>query len=325
MPENIFPALYSRPSGQALQERVLSAYEIGAISFCKLWNPGLSDIYLVQTDEEKYILRVYSHGDHTQESVLFEIDALNHLYQKGVTVSVPLAKRDGSFVTSLNAIEGERYAVLFTYAPGGRFQRPSITKETYAYGRTIAQMHTAWDDFHSGHSGYLLDVDHWLDSPLKAFLPVIADRPSEVSFLLQLVTDLKQRLAMLPLYALEQGVSHADLHGGNANITSEQIVTLYDFEGVGYGARVIDLAAFRWSVTRHKEDEIHWQTFLDGYTSHRPVSELSMKAIPLFVVMRHIFLMGMYANRLDVWGLNEMNEQFLDFHLAFIRACADKI
>ena len=133
----------------------------------------MNDTYLMLTNYEKYVLRVYRHGLHLLEHILFEIDALNHLARKGIPVAAPLARNDGSFITTLNAAEGKRYAVLFQYAPGGRFQRPSVAGEIYAYGRTIAQMHNGWDDFRSKHTGHQFSLEYFLDKPLKTFLPVL--------------------------------------------------------------------------------------------------------------------------------------------------------
>ena len=54
----VFPAIYSTLSPQALIEGVLTKYELGAIDRCLFWNRGLSDIYLIETDNKPYILKV---------------------------------------------------------------------------------------------------------------------------------------------------------------------------------------------------------------------------------------------------------------------------
>ena len=48
----------------------------------------------------------------------YELDLLTHLQRKGAPVSSPIPRKDGSFTHLLHAPEGDRYAVLFTYAPG---------------------------------------------------------------------------------------------------------------------------------------------------------------------------------------------------------------
>lgn len=320
-----FPTLYSVLAASALEEHVLCMYPLSTIRTCHLLISGINDTYLVRTETERYILRVYRHGLHASEHVLFEVDALNHLHQKGLPVAAPLAKHDGSFVTPLYAAEGERYAVLFHYAPGGRFQRPSVASEIYVYGRTVAQMHNGWDDFHSAHVGYQFSVDQFLDQPLTTLLPVLAGRPDDGHYVRDLVTELKHRVALIPPESLAYGVCHGDLHGGNANITTDQVVTFYDFEFVGWGWQVIDLAAFCWAVQRWKENIVLWSIFLEGYTSCRSVGEADLRVVPLFILLRHLFLMGLHARYLDVWGETVISDSYLDVHLAFLRAGADAL
>lgn len=319
----IFPALHSMLAASALEEHVLSAYPLGTVCACHLFYPGINDTYVVRTQGQQYILRVYRYGLHAYEHILFEIDALRHLSQKGIPVAAPVAMHNGSFVTTLNAAEGERHVVLFQYAPGGRFSRPCVANEIYVYGRTVAQIHNGWDDFQSTHLGHQFSLAHFLDQPLVTFLPLLARRPDDSRFLLELSADLKRRFALIPPEGLAYGVCHGDLHGGNANITADHVVTFYDFEFVGVGWQVIDLAAFCWAIQRYHQNGIFWEIFLEGYTSLRSINALDLKMVPLFILLRHLFLMGLHSCYLDVWGETVINDSYLDFHLAFIRSCAD--
>ncbi len=142
---------------------------------------------------------------------------------------------------------------------------------------------------------------------------------------MELAADLKRRFAQIPPGALAYGVCHGDLLGGNANITADHLVTFYDFEFIGLGWQVIDLSGFCWAIHRYKENTALWETFLEGYTSLRPVGALDLKVVPLFIVLRHLFILGLNSSHLDVWGDTAMDEKYLDFHLAFIREHADKL
>ena len=318
---DLFPVTYSVPSGAALQEGVLTAYDIEPVINCKLFHMGLNDTYLVQGVSHKYVLRVYRAGWRSLPDILFEVDMLNHLQAKGLPVAAPLVKKDGSFFTALNTPEGERYAVLFPYAPGKGFQRPPVPQQYYLYGMTLAQMHTVWDDFTSQHTRFQMDLDFLLDTPVQAFSSFLKERPDEAAYVLNLVNQLKERVLNLPLETLDYGICHGDPHGGNAHIAEDQVITFFDFDNGGPCWRAYDLATFRWSVTWNHADEAVWQAFLKGYRDHRPIDEVDIQAVPLFALIRHLYIVGMQSSHAYEWGSSFINEQYIDKHVKFLRSC----
>lgn len=48
-------------------------YPIGKPHSCKLLKRGLNDTYLVETEQGKYILRLYRRGWRTKEEIDFEL------------------------------------------------------------------------------------------------------------------------------------------------------------------------------------------------------------------------------------------------------------
>src|SRR5690348_14712955 len=106
-----FPAIHSTLAGDALLNRILLAYEIGAPRQCKLLQRLLNDTYLVETDPgesglDKYILRVYRAGWRTESDIRYEIDVLHALDQQGIPVAMPLPRRDGDYLCIVSALEG---------------------------------------------------------------------------------------------------------------------------------------------------------------------------------------------------------------------------
>ncbi len=91
--QNNFPVTFSVLSANALKDCVLSFYDIGPITACKLFYMGLNDTYVVQTVNNTYMLRAYRAGWRTLSDILFEIDMLNHLKYKGLPISTPIAKK----------------------------------------------------------------------------------------------------------------------------------------------------------------------------------------------------------------------------------------
>lgn len=113
-------------------------------------------------------------------------------------------------------------------------------------------------------------------------------------------------------------------------IASEQTLTFFDFDVCGQGWRAYDLAVFYWGAAMGKsrlgwsDEQVErlWEAYLEGYLERRSLGESDLQAIPLFMVLRHFWFLGVQTANWDYWGLNEVNDQALDQELSFLRAWA---
>jgi hypothetical protein len=53
----------------------------------------------------------------------------------------------------------------------------------------------------------------------------------------------------------------------------------------------------------------------------RSIGDADFAAIALFVVVRHFWLMGEYAGRVDVWGTQAMTKTWLQKQVELLTAC----
>ena len=296
---------------------LVAEYDIGQPVTCRLLHRGLNDTYLVTTAEVRYVLRVYRYQWRSLDDILYELDLLTHLQRKGAPVSSPIPRKDGSFTHLLHAPEGDRYAVLFTYAPGVPRSFPLEEWYVRLYGQSVAEIHNALDDFSSPHTRFPLDLDYLLDRPLRAILPLLEQRADDAHYLQHLAGFLKAQVT-LRRSALEQGACHGDFHGQNCHLSDQQL-TFFDFDCCGPGWRVFDLATFRWNAKLSGMDDTSWTAFLEGYTSRRPMNERDLEAVPLFVAIRHIWLLGLDTGNGDDWGYGGLDGNYFDWGLTFLR------
>ncbi|GHO97483.1 hypothetical protein KSF_075310 [Reticulibacter mediterranei] len=331
---DIFPVTYSVLSSDILQERVLSHYAFEAPITCRLLVHGFHDHYLVQTANGKYMLRVYqaprSIGRtwRTSSDVLYEIDLLLHLHRKGVAVSVPVARKDGTLLQTLQAPEGPRQAVLFTYVEGVELSPASIDEMgSRLYGSTVAELHNAADDFTSTHARFSLDQVFLIEASLNATRPLLVEqRQKEWKYLVQTAQLVKERLEWFVQQGLETGACHGDAQGGNASLSGEKKLTFFDFDCCGYGWRAYELAVFYWAAALGKnrlgksaeEVEQLWMAYLAGYQERRPLKEIDKQAIPLLVIARHFWFLGANTANWDYWGWNRADEAFFKRELDFL-------
>jgi Ser/Thr protein kinase RdoA (MazF antagonist) len=309
------PAVRSVLSPQALLAEALPAYELGEPLSCELLHCGLNDSYRVRTPRGPYLLRVYRAGWRMLSDIAYELEALVHLARRGVGVALPVARYDGSFVQTLQAAEGARSAVLFAFAPGAplALTGPDATAHASRFGGAAAALHAATDDFRSLQPRFVLDEEQLLEQPLAALLPFLAQRAAERDRLLHIAATLRERLSAVAREPLDTGFCHGDLHDGNARITEELALTLFDFDCCGRGWRAYDLAVFRWSLAglglAPATRGALWEAFLAGYQARRPLGRSDLAAVPLFLVLRQIWYLGLEASFAPERGSRHVDEQ----------------
>ena len=199
-------------------------------------------------------------------------------------------------LTLLSAPEGERFAVLFASAPG-QSVRDIAPQQCRAYGRLVAAIHEAADTPLPSYRRFHIDEHHLLDEPLQAVRAVLVDGGEGLTFLERFVDRVRYHLADLPLSSPVYGLCHGDLHPGNVRVTKDGQLTLFDFDCLGYGWRSYDLTVFLWNTYGERRTsqwrERRWRTFLGGYREVRLVPEGLDEEVPLFLVGRQVWLMGL--------------------------------
>lgn len=318
---NYFPVTHSILSVKALITDVLPDYGLGAIVDLRFLNFGLNDTYALKTaNGEKYILRAYRAGWRSLSDISYEIDVLNYLSNQGILISKPLPCKDGRFIQTLHAPEGTRYIALFTYAVGKElsYEKEAETK-AFNYGKTVAKIHNAVQNFTSQHDRFPLDLDHLIDTPLKSIGPMLSHREEDWDYLQELADKIRHQLSELPSDALEQGFCHGDFHGGNAHVANDETITFFDFDCCGWGWRAYDIAVFRWGARLGEKEKEGWEPFLRGYTEERSLHDIDLQAIPLFIGIRHFWLLGLHTSNGHVWGFGVMNDEYFDRAIKFLR------
>ncbi|MBB3110177.1 Ser/Thr protein kinase RdoA (MazF antagonist) [Paenibacillus phyllosphaerae] len=304
-------------SSQSLITVLNELYAIGEVKECRFLENGLNDTYLVKTASDRYILRIYKFLWRSQADVQFEIELLNYLAARGISVSTPLRANNDDYFFVIDAPEGPRYAALFTYAEGVGSEED---QHCAIFGEEVANMHLAMDDFRSTQARFEIDAVHLLDEPLRKIRPFLSHRPDDFEYLTTLAAQLLGRIEQVAS-ELDWGCCHGDLHGWNVHFDGNQ-PTQFDFDCGGLGWRSYDVSVFLWSkVSGKKRDEFDvkkWTIFIDAYQKVKPLAAADLQAIPVFVAIRDIWLMGLHTGNAPIWG-HWQNDAYFDRHLAFLR------
>lgn len=321
----MLPVIDSNLRPDALIEQVLPPWRLGAIGRCRLHARGINDTYRVETaGGDTFFLRVYRHGWRSRGEIDTELALLRHLEAHRAPVSAPLVRTDGTMLATLDCAEGQRFAALFVAAPDSHTDYESYAEDAAgAYAVAAAAVHAAAESFPGARLRPALDLAELLERPLRHVLAAIDHRAEDVAWLVTLASVLRGRIERVErLGGLTQGFCHGDLHGGNAG-TRDGVVTLYDFDCCGWGFRAYDLAVFPWAfaLTESEPDRIESlsRAFLVAYMRRRPLGEADIAAIPVFVAIRQIWLVGLHVALGDRFGWGWINDRYFDRQLKVLR------
>ena len=290
MASNVFPVLYSTLASEALSTYVLSAYDIGQVQGCQFWNRGLSDIYLVETQASRYILRISHAHWRSKTEVEFELEFLDFLQKQLIPVAYPLSTKQGDRVIELTAPEGKRYAALFIYAPGKIPLGDLNSTQAFNLGQTLARIHKAGYQFHTAHRRQALTLEHLLDQSLQDISPFLHHKPQDFAYLCQCINQLKQQLQDFPQEAPFWTICWGDPHSGNAHFTPDNRVTLFDFDQCGYGWRAFDIAKFWQAAIRTGINKRVRAAFLSGYEDVQKLTDQEDEFRQSLTQVAHIWM-----------------------------------
>jgi Ser/Thr protein kinase RdoA (MazF antagonist) len=318
---NHFPAIHTTLHPQALVQQILPQYGLDDIRECCLYSGGFNDTYrIITASGETFYLRAYRSPWRTPADVFCELDALMHLHQKSIPVAHPLRRLDGGYATMVPALEGPRLVAVFHLAPG---VEPDYTEDAPAkahqYGRLVASLHNALQDFSSPHQRFHLDLEHFIEKPLRMIQPFLAEMPQAWEELQGMAETVRQRILARPAQALEWGFCHGDLQGYHHRIAPDGSMTFIDFDCGGFGYRAYDLAVFRWCARLSDLEAVWWPPYLQGYREVRPLAALDELAVPDFVACRYIWHMGVHCENAPDWGCGWLNEAYFTEKLGYLR------
>lgn len=279
--------LCSTFSSTGLRKLCYPHYDLDPSTRCTLYRRYLNDIYILAAGDRQYGLKVYQPEWRTPASILSELQAIRHLAAKGIDVVLPIARKDGKWITELPAPEGRRCAVLFHWADGevGKWSQPS---HAAALGRLTARLHAAADDIASTEARPQMTIDHLIGDSLKRIRRAVQDTPALAQRCEAIFKRCRASLRHSSAQLQDWGFCHGDLYLNNSRVDADRLVLL-DFDSCGFGWRLFDIASFRWGARWFKSESIAWQPFIKEYLQIRPEAASSLELLRSFVILRHLW------------------------------------
>jgi Ser/Thr protein kinase RdoA (MazF antagonist) len=239
------------------------------------------------------------------------LELLLYLDEKGIAVSIPLPDVKKEFIQPIEAPEGTRHAVLFSYAEGVQIKKITV-EQAYLLGVETGNLHQLTKNKQMGATARDYDIRKQFQHTIQVMQPVLIHHPAQYQYLLHLEKLFLETFENVKAADLATGICHGDLQSENFHVTDENKFTFFDFDFFGTGYLIYDIGVFMWYDHKNKPPEI-MRSFLKGYESKRPLTAREHQLIPWFSTLRAIFQMTLYCTvsdgkQLPLWPAQQVAE-----------------
>lgn len=289
----------------ALLEELRRAYDIGGAATCELIQRQLDAVYLVSGHAvsghaPRLIARLYNARWWSRAQVEGEISVLRHLEARSVRVAAPVKRRDGAWLTTILAPEGERQLLVYHYLEGEALL-PS--RDAGRFGELVGRMHHALADCRLEQPRRELTFRRLTEDTFDTIVAQLGESHALRTYLEGLRGRVRARALELGMQSFRVGLCHGDLNFANAVRQPDGELGLYDFETCGAGMLAYDLATFRWTQQLLGAPEQTWLDFIDGYRRCNELPEPELAGMELLVLTRQLWMIEHDARRSQIESL----------------------
>lgn len=322
----IFPAQYSTLSSAALISYLTEAYELDNATTCRLLIRNVSDTYLLENQQEKYIFKIYRDSHRKHAEIEAEVELLNVLKQNGNSVAYPLKDKHGQQIQHFNAIEGIRNGVLFSYAIGNVVL--DLTEENLiSLGSAIAKLHESTANLKLEEKRITFNFETTLIAPLKTLKPHFFEMQEQYLYLEQLAGKVVEKFKSFDTVRFSYGYCHYDFLPKNFHFDDDGKITFFDFDFAGEGYLVNDLMSFLNHFFFHQlnnritkeQAEKDFNIFLNAYQKIRKLTPDEVAAIPYLGITFHIFFLKFFYDNYDDWSNTFLTPRYVKHRIELIR------
>lgn len=318
-----FPVIASTLSQTELGKFISEKYQLKEHFDCKLFRTGVNHTYFMLGTRTKYVVRVYCYNWRTKVEIQQELELLNLLKNNDLSVSFPIPDKKGDLIQEINAPEGLRYVVLFTFAEGEKMR--FMTNETcFAIGSITAKIHNITASKKIERVNYNSDV--LMNKAYDQLNLFFSNDLSEMKYIKQITSKISKNFEESNLSENQKGIVHLDIWYDNLSVNKENEITIFDFDNCGNGLLILDVSYFCKQLffieSDKNEYEMKVENFLNGYRTERILSEKEMKLIPEAGASIFIFYLGVQAQRFD-WSNIFLTENYLKMFVGRIKTWID--
>ncbi|WP_111710085.1 phosphotransferase [Lutibacter citreus] len=315
----VFPVTTSTLSAKELGEFIKDKYQLNKNFNCKLFRTGMNHTYFLSDNKTKYVIRVYSYNWRSKSEITEELKLLKLLKKNNLSISFPIQDKNGELIQKINAPEGTRYVVLFSFAEGGKIR--FIDQETcFSIGSLMAKIHDLTLNKNIDRVSY--NKKSLIELPYENLKQFFSEKLPEMEF----IKEIGKSFHNSNFNSIPNGVVHMDIWYDNMAIKNENDITIFDFDFCGNGWQILDVAYFCKQLffieLDKKQYELKLQSFLNGYQNIRKLSDKELQLIPKAGASVFVFYLGIQTQRFD-WSNIFLSENYLKMFVGRIKSWID--
>lgn len=318
-----FPVIASTLSEIDLGKFIIEKYNLNSSFECKLYRTGVNHTYFISDSDKKYVVRVYCYNWRSKTEIIEELQLLKILKNNNLSISYPISDKNDELIHEINAPEGVRYVVLFSYAKGER-TRFMTNENCFKVGSIMANIHNLTENKKINRINYTSEI--LLEKSYNYLKPFFSEDLNEMKFLKQTGIEIAKTFVENTLTESQKGIVHLDIWYDNFSITKENEITLFDFDNCGNGNLILDIGYFCKQLFFIEQDKKEYESkaksFIDGYKKFRELSDTEISLIPEAGASIFIFYLGVQAQRFD-WSNIFLTENYLKMFIGRIKNWID--
>ncbi|SFB74812.1 Ser/Thr protein kinase RdoA involved in Cpx stress response, MazF antagonist [Flexibacter flexilis DSM 6793] len=318
-----FPVIASTLSEKYLGDFIIEKYNLNNNFKCKLFRTGVNHTYFISDSNTKYVVRVYCHNWRSKNEIKEELALLQLLKKNNLSISFPISDKEDALIQEINAPEGIRYIVLFSFASGEK-KRFMTNENCFTVGSLMAKIHNITANKKIDRVNY--DAEILLKKSYNHLNLFFKEDLSEMKLLKEIGEKISETFQESNLENNQKGVVHLDIWYDNFSVNAEDEITVFDFDNCGNGLLVLDIGYFCKQLFFIEQDknqyELKVKNFLDGYRKFRELSETEINLIPEAGASVFIFYLGVQAQRFD-WSNIFLTENYLKMFVGRIKDWID--
>ncbi|MBR9758549.1 MAG: phosphotransferase [Algicola sp.] len=315
-----FPVSNSTLSEKELGIFIKDKYNLSESFECKLFRTGMNHTYFISNTKEKYVIRVYCYNWRTKTEIQEELSLLELLKKNNLSVSYPISDKEDNQIQEINAPEGLRYVVLFSFAKGEkmRFMDNNTCSEI---GSLMAKIHNITANKAINRANYNSNL--LLKQSYNQLVHFFAENLAEMRYLKDLDNKISKTFEEINPLKFQKGIVHLDIWYDNLSVNDNREITLFDFDNCGNGLLILDIGYFckqLFFIESDKEKyESKVESFLNGYRKLRELTDKEIKLIPEAGASIFTFYLGVQAQRFD-WSNIFLTENYLKMYVGRIKS-----
>jgi Ser/Thr protein kinase RdoA (MazF antagonist) len=200
-----FPTINSTLSPNVLGKLIQHKYGLSDKTECSIVRLAMNHLYIVQDDENKYVFRVYTHNLRTKLEIEEELRLLTHLKETNRQVAFPIADKSNKYIQEIEASEGIRFGVLFSFAKGTKTAKFSY-QTSFLIGEALAKVHQSTENFELTRISY--NAQNLLKNPVLRAKAFYSKNIDEIEFLEKLSSFLTAKIQNIDKQKMRYGSIH---------------------------------------------------------------------------------------------------------------------